>query len=80
MGLSEGGQEVEGQTDEGQAEFVLGRDYVEEDGLVVFTAYYLLRRGKCCRFGCRNCPWGRSLGAVAERQRPGAPSPGVADE
>jgi hypothetical protein len=56
----------------------LGRDYTEEDGLVVFTAYYLLERGKCCRFGCRNCPWGRSPDAVAERERHGSSEPGAA--
>ncbi len=39
--------------------FVLGRDYtVETDGRVVFTATYLLSRGKCCGSACRNCPYG----------------------
>jgi Family of unknown function (DUF5522) len=52
----------------GQAtEFVLGRDYTEEDGLVVFTASYLLANGKCCRLGCRNCPWGFSKRGSAKR-------------
>ncbi|MEB3300294.1 MAG: DUF5522 domain-containing protein [Candidatus Sericytochromatia bacterium] len=36
---------------------VEGVDYVLESGLMVFTAGYLLRRGYCCRNGCRNCPW-----------------------
>jgi hypothetical protein len=48
-------------------EFVLGRDYTEEDGRVVFTASYLLGRAKCCRLGCRNCPWDFSKRASAER-------------
>jgi Family of unknown function (DUF5522) len=65
-----------GSTDSGSTEFVLGRDYTEEDGLVVFTAYYLLGRGKCCRVGCRNCPWGRSPVAAAESQQTGSPEPG----
>ncbi len=35
-----------------------GVDYtVTEDGLLVFTAEYLLRRGYCCGNGCRNCPY-----------------------
>lgn len=36
---------------------VEGVDYTLERGLMVFTADYLLRRGYCCRNGCRNCPW-----------------------
>ena len=52
----------------GPTEFVLGRDYEVEDGLVVFTASYLLAKGKCCRLGCRNCPWGFS-GRASSRGR-----------
>lgn len=32
-------------------------DYVIENGRLVFTAAYLLRRGKCCGSGCRHCPY-----------------------
>lgn len=32
-------------------------DFYEENGLVVFTAQYLLRRGYCCNSGCRHCPY-----------------------
>jgi hypothetical protein len=35
-----------------------GRDYYVENGLFVFTAEYLRRRGSCCRSGCRHCPFG----------------------
>jgi hypothetical protein len=35
-----------------------GRDYVVEDGLWVLTREFLLRRGYCCKSGCRNCPYG----------------------
>jgi hypothetical protein len=38
-------------------EYVEGRDYVMEDGLLVFTRSYLLQR-PCCGNGCRNCPYG----------------------
>lgn len=34
------------------------RDYYFENGLMVFTAEYLKRRGLCCRSGCRHCPYG----------------------
>jgi hypothetical protein len=35
-----------------------GEDYYLENGNWVFTAKYLLRRGYCCRSGCRHCPYG----------------------
>jgi len=31
--------------------------YFQGDGLVVFTAEYLLERGYCCGNGCLNCPY-----------------------
>jgi hypothetical protein len=31
--------------------------YYNSDGLVVFTADYLLNRGYCCGNGCKNCPY-----------------------
>jgi len=31
--------------------------YVGENGRVVFTAAYHLRRGNCCGNGCRHCPF-----------------------
>lgn len=32
-------------------------DYYEEDGWLVFTEHYHLKRGYCCQRGCRHCPW-----------------------
>jgi hypothetical protein len=32
--------------------------YFNEQGLLVFTKEYLLKRGYCCKNGCRNCPYG----------------------
>ncbi len=34
-----------------------GIDYYTEQGLTVFTAWYLLKRGYCCDNGCRHCPY-----------------------
>lgn len=31
--------------------------YVNEDGLIVFTAQYHLEKGYCCGNGCRHCPF-----------------------
>lgn len=41
--------------------------YVNENGLVVFTAKYLLERGYCCGNGCKHCPY--NYEAVAEPKR-----------
>jgi 2-iminoacetate synthase ThiH len=32
-------------------------DYYMERGYLVFTAYYHLKRGHCCKSGCRHCPY-----------------------
>lgn len=48
--------------------WVEGEDYyLNEKGLVTFTASYLLSRGYCCGSGCRHCPY--SYEAVPEPKR-----------
>ena len=32
-------------------------DFYYENGLMVFTATYHLKRGYCCNSGCRHCPF-----------------------
>jgi hypothetical protein len=32
--------------------------YFNEIGLMVFTENYHLKRGFCCKSGCKNCPYG----------------------
>ena len=49
-------------------ELVEGIDYYQENGFVVFTANYLLKRGFCCRSACRHCPYG----FVREDEHPAA--------
>jgi hypothetical protein len=34
------------------------RDFYMENGLMVFTEAYHLKRGYCCKSGCRHCPYG----------------------
>jgi hypothetical protein len=41
--------------------------YLNEDGLLTFTASYLLKRGYCCGNGCRHCPF--DYAAVPEPKR-----------
>jgi hypothetical protein len=31
--------------------------YINEEGLLVFTREYHLKRGVCCGSGCLNCPF-----------------------
>lgn len=35
----------------------LGFDYYIENGYKVFTKAFHLKRGHCCKNGCRHCPW-----------------------
>jgi hypothetical protein len=32
--------------------------YFTDEGFVVFTAAYHLKRGYCCKNACRHCPYG----------------------
>ena len=47
------------------------QDYYFENGFLVFTATYLLKRGSCCGSGCRHCPFEPShvLGTKTVRQQ-----------
>ncbi len=47
---------VEDKTDE-VVQLVENEDYYLDQGLMVLTARYHLRRGYCCEQGCRHCPY-----------------------
>lgn len=32
--------------------------YKHPDGFIVFTEKYHLKRGYCCKSGCKHCPYG----------------------
>lgn len=32
-------------------------DFYWENGFMVFTRQYHLKRGSCCKNRCRHCPW-----------------------
>jgi hypothetical protein len=40
-----------------QEKLVEGVDYYFENGLMVLTAHFLLKRGYCCGNDCRHCPY-----------------------
>jgi hypothetical protein len=48
---------------------VEGVDYYIENGYWVFTERYLLKRGKCCKCGCRHCPFRKRDGNFSRRIR-----------
>lgn len=35
-----------------------GDYYMSEAGYMVFTRQYHLKRGYCCKSGCKHCPYG----------------------
>ncbi len=47
-----------------------GVDFYYENGLMVFTAEYLRKRGYCCRSGCRHCPYGFCAGGSSAAAPP----------
>lgn len=40
--------------------------YYSPEGYIVFTEKYHLKRGHCCKSGCKHCPYGydRKTGAI----------------
>ena len=44
--------------------------YLSPEGYRVFTEYYHLKRGYCCKSGCRHCPYGfdKSTGTIRTKQ------------
>ena len=32
--------------------------YKNKDGRIIFTERYHLKRGYCCKSGCKHCPYG----------------------
>jgi hypothetical protein len=56
-------REVTGKAvDSDKNSLIEGEDYYLENGLMVFTSAYLLKRGYCCDSGCRHCPYDKSNG------------------
>lgn len=52
-------------------ELKFGEDYYfNEDGFMVFTAAYHLKRGYCCQSGCRHCPYGFTGASAAKAKAP----------
>jgi hypothetical protein len=52
--MKEGKQE---KPDKKNDKLIEGKDYYFENGLMVLTENFLLKRGYCCTNGCRHCPY-----------------------
>lgn len=44
-------------------------DYYMEDGKFVLTGKYLLKRGFCCKNGCRHCPYISKTNTLNKREK-----------
>jgi hypothetical protein len=51
----------EGGSSDAMVPLVENEDYYLDHGLMVLTARYHLRRGYCCKQGCRHCPYTKIL-------------------
>ncbi|MGF1767573.1 DUF5522 domain-containing protein [Enterovibrio makurazakiensis] len=51
-------------------QLVDGLDYTMENGFMVFSAWYHLKRGTCCGNGCRHCPFGKSPDSLVDQEDP----------
>jgi len=43
--------------------------YFNDEGLMVFTAHYHLKRGYCCKNTCKHCPWNYGKIKIDETKR-----------
>jgi Family of unknown function (DUF5522) len=50
-------REEEGRKEDSIPAPLAPEDFYYENGLLVFTAAYHLKRGYCCNSGCRHCPF-----------------------
>jgi hypothetical protein len=49
-----------------------GDFYHSDEGFIVFTEQYHLKRGYCCKSGCKHCPFGynKKTGRVEGPRKP----------
>jgi hypothetical protein len=47
-----------------------GDYYLSSEGFIVFTEQYHLKRGYCCKSGCKHCPYGfnNKTGAIKTKK------------
>ena len=44
--------------------------YMSPEGYIVFTEKYHLKRGYCCKSGCKHCPYGfnKKTGTISQKK------------
>ena len=44
--------------------------YISPEGYIVFTEKYHLKRGYCCKSGCKHCPYGfdKKTGEIRKKE------------
>jgi hypothetical protein len=52
-------QEIQKAEKKETSKFIEDVDYYFDNGFMVLTAYFLLKRGYCCSNGCRHCPYSK---------------------
>jgi hypothetical protein len=50
-------KQPENESEKTERQFVEKIDFYFENGLMVLTAHFLLKRGFCCQNDCLNCPY-----------------------
>ena len=53
--------------------FTEDRDFYTENGNVVFTELFHLKRGYCCKNSCRHCPYTSKKEKEDQPQKPSDP-------
>ncbi|MCX6273931.1 MAG: DUF5522 domain-containing protein [Bacteroidetes bacterium] len=43
--------------------------YMTEEGYIIFTEKYHLKRGYCCQSGCRHCPWREKSKVTSQKSK-----------
>jgi hypothetical protein len=46
--------------------------YLSPEGYIVFTEKYHLKRGYCCKSGCKHCPYGYNKKTGLFDKKPGS--------
>jgi len=57
------------QKEENVGELQLGKHYYMENGFMVFTEYFHMIRGYCCKSNCRHCAYGFNPKNLVKRSK-----------